>query len=68
MQQPAPDFEAASRLLARRLSEAALEMDAAEPGTDDFLTAYQRSCRLRALYREVRDTWQVPAEVWQLVA
>lgn len=62
------DVEAASRLLLRSLAEASLEMHGAEPGTDDFLVAYRRSCRLRTLYRRVRETSDVPPEVWSLVA
>ncbi len=62
------EVEAASRLLQRSLSEASLDMRAAEPGTDDFLVAYERSRRLRSLIRQVRETRDVPPEVWSLVA
>ncbi len=60
------DYEVASRLLLRRLAETSDRMSAAEPGTDDFLIAYDESRRLRHMYRQVRDTWQVPAEVWAM--
>lgn len=68
MQDHQTDFETAARLLSRRLAEVTQLMEAAEPGTDDFLAAYERACRLRALYRQVRETWLVPPEVWRLVA
>ncbi len=58
------DYEVASRLLLRRLSETSDQMAAAEPGTDDFLNAYNESQRLRQMYRQVRETWVVPSEVW----
>lgn len=60
------DYEVASRLLLRRLAETSDRMNAAEPGTDDFLIAYDESRRLRDMYRRVRDTWRVPAEVWAM--
>ncbi len=62
------NVETASRLLLRSLSDASLDMHAAEPGTDDFLVAYERSRRLRTLIRQVRETRDVPDEVWSLVA
>lgn len=57
------DYEAASRTLLRRLAEMTDQMEAAEPGTDDFLVAYNESRRLREMYRQVRDQWSVPYDV-----
>ena len=62
--EPFEEIELASRMLRVRLSETNEQMAAAEPGTDDFLDAYQEYRRLRALYEHVRQTREVPPEVW----
>ncbi len=63
----APDYEVASRLLLRRLAQTTDRMAAAEPGTEDFLVAYDESRRLRHVYRQIRETWEVPDEAWAMV-
>ncbi len=59
--------EAASQALLRNLAEASQSMNGAEPGSDDFLVAYQRATELRRLHRELRQTRRVPRAVWSLV-
>ncbi len=61
------EFESARRMLLRRLAELNDRMTAAEPGTDDFLTAYNDFTRLRRMYRQVRESWTVPEDVWEVV-
>ncbi len=61
-------FESVRRTLLRRLADLNDRMAAAEPGTDDFLTAYNDFTRLREMYRHVRDNGTVPDEVWEVVS
>ncbi len=58
------EYDRASRELLRRLADTSQQMAAAEPGTEDFLTAYVESVRLREMYNQVRGTWRAPAEIW----
>ena len=61
----AADYDKASRELLRRLARKSEQMAAAEPGTDEFLTAYVESCRLQEMYHQVRGTWRAPVDIWE---